>query len=269
MRSNLMDNDSCDSETLADDTLYISNENCVDDHDSFDLLQVDRRLIVCCDDIWEASRPFDTTKPSRVSHSTQLENTITGPQVTFYVAGFDTEAESVYEAYKFLVNNHCIGDEVYFYGFSQGALIARACADLVAEIGLCSADMLSQFWQVYAAYSATLKRMEAFEGLGRQALHGFLASCRKDINIRAVEADDTMWALDALENEYFKAEPSKQSHAYDIQNASRRLAKSYTPLSSSTADRSLSSFAKVPTSTKQRVSSKLTSWFSRRKCDMA
>ena len=60
--------------------------------------------------------------------------------------------ENVCEAYNFLANNFNPGDEVFFFGFSRGAYTARACAGLVANVGICKDIQMSRFWEMYTIY---------------------------------------------------------------------------------------------------------------------
>ncbi|KAL8723607.1 MAG: hypothetical protein Q9225_000149 [Loekoesia sp. 1 TL-2023] len=69
----------------------------------------------------------------------------------WFGAGLD---ENVCEAYNFLANNYNPGDEVFFFGFSRGAYTARACAGLVANVGLCKDIQMSRFWEMYQVYKA-------------------------------------------------------------------------------------------------------------------
>jgi len=69
--------------------------------------------------------------------------------VGYFGAGLD---ENVCEAYNFLANNYSPGDEVFFFGFSRGAYTARACAGLVAKVGICKDIQMSRFWEMYSIY---------------------------------------------------------------------------------------------------------------------
>lgn len=62
--------------------------------------------------------------------------------------------ENVCEAYNFLANNFNPGDEVFFFGFSRGAYTARACAGLVANVGICKDIQMSRFWEMYSIYKS-------------------------------------------------------------------------------------------------------------------
>ena len=67
----------------------------------------------------------------------------------YFGSGLD---ENVCEAYNFLANNYNPGDEVFFFGFSRGAYTARACAGLIANVGLCKDIQMSRFWEMYTIY---------------------------------------------------------------------------------------------------------------------
>ena len=71
------------------------------------------------------------------------------PLAGYFGSGLD---ENVCEAYNFLANNYCSGDEVFFFGFSRGAYTARACAGLVANVGICKDIQMSRFWEMYTIY---------------------------------------------------------------------------------------------------------------------
>ncbi|KAL6718736.1 hypothetical protein ACLMJK_002970 [Lecanora helva] len=133
-----------------------------------------KRLIVCCDGTWQASNhatheiPSNVAKIARAISKTYVnEENICAPQIVFYDAGVATADafdgllsgyfgagldENVCEAYNFLANNYCPGDEVFFFGFSRGAYTARACAGLVANVGLCRDIQMSRFWEMYSIY---------------------------------------------------------------------------------------------------------------------
>lgn len=46
-----------------------------------------------------------------------------------------------------------LGLTVCSFGFSRGAYTARATAGLIASVGLCSNGGMSQFWEMYAAWT--------------------------------------------------------------------------------------------------------------------
>ncbi|KAG6988492.1 hypothetical protein G7Y79_00072g097540 [Physcia stellaris] len=137
---------------------------------------VPKRLIVCCDGTWQSANhatheiPSNVAKIARAVSKTYVnEDNLYCPQIVYYDAGvatadiFDSKLsgyfgsgldENVCEAYNFLANNYCDGDEVFFFGFSRGAYTARACAGLVANVGLCKDIQMSRFWEMYTVYKS-------------------------------------------------------------------------------------------------------------------
>ena len=45
-------------------------------------------------------------------------------------------SRNIRQGYKFLVDHHEVGDEIYIFGFSRGAYTARSLAGLIRNIGL-------------------------------------------------------------------------------------------------------------------------------------
>lgn len=142
--------------------------------------------------------------------------------VGYFGAGL---GENVREAYNFLANNHNPGDEIIFFGFSRGAYTARACAGLVANVGVCKDIHMSRFWEMYSIYRTkphgtptewgkqndlVADKLEAemkskdwitiSEGEKRLAPYivrkgagaGWLAYCEKQIDIKIVGVFDTV-----------------------------------------------------------------------------
>src|SRR6266536_3572662 len=106
-----------------------------------------KRLIVCCDGSWndaDSSDGSDLTNVARLSWAI-LPKDIRGqgeiPQVVYYHSGVGTGnvadrvaggglgvglLGSVWDAYSFICNNYCDGDEIFLFGFSRGAYTARS-----------------------------------------------------------------------------------------------------------------------------------------------
>jgi hypothetical protein len=59
---------------------------------------------------------------------------------------------TVRSAYAFLAHNYDIGDEIFFFGFSRGAYIARSIAGLVTSLGLLTKKGMDHFPLVYQRY---------------------------------------------------------------------------------------------------------------------
>jgi uncharacterized protein (DUF2235 family) len=115
-----------------------------------------KRLIVCCDGTWnDADSTAEFTNVVRIARAIAPNATIdrqTVPQIVYYHSGVGTGGDlwerllggalglglsrNVRDAYAFLANNYCDGDEVFLFGFSRGAYTARSIAGLVGWAGL-------------------------------------------------------------------------------------------------------------------------------------
>jgi uncharacterized protein (DUF2235 family) len=115
-----------------------------------------KRLIVCCDGTWDdADAGGSFSNVVRLSRAIKAAGmTRTGPieQVVFYQAGVGTGSDlamkltggaiglglsrNVRDAYAFLADNFCDGDELFLFGFSRGAYTARSIGGLIGWAGL-------------------------------------------------------------------------------------------------------------------------------------
>lgn len=109
------------------------------------LVPAPKRIIICCDGTWQSSVTNVTNIPSNVTrivrYLTKIGKDNDGKvwqQVVYYDAGIgtgvsDLEAkrqggtgsgfvENVIEAYNFIVNNYNLGDQIFCFGFSRGAV---------------------------------------------------------------------------------------------------------------------------------------------------
>ncbi|KAL3476168.1 hypothetical protein BJX99DRAFT_247023 [Aspergillus californicus] len=66
-----------------------------------------------------------------------------------------TFADHVMGGYKFLMRYYCPGDQIYFFGFSRGAYVARFLAEMMDRIGLLepgNEEMISFAWETFAKW---------------------------------------------------------------------------------------------------------------------
>jgi uncharacterized protein (DUF2235 family) len=63
--------------------------------------------------------------------------------------------ENIAEAYSFLVENYAPGDEIYIFGFSRGAFIARCVAGMVDTFGIIRADSMPLIKTLIRVYFTT------------------------------------------------------------------------------------------------------------------
>lgn len=66
-------------------------------------------------------------------------------------------ADHVMGGYKFLMRYYSCEDDLYFFGFSRGAYIARFLAEMLDHVGLLSAgneELLRFAWKTYAKWAS-------------------------------------------------------------------------------------------------------------------
>ena len=58
-------------------------------------------------------------------------------------------SENIREAYAFIANNYCPGDEIFLLGFSRGAFTARSIGGLIDSVGLLTKKGMSDFYPIF------------------------------------------------------------------------------------------------------------------------
>jgi uncharacterized protein (DUF2235 family) len=121
-----------------------------------------KRLVVCCDGTWnDADEGGDFTNVVRMARATKAvdDRDAAGiEQIVYYHSGVGSGGDTliqvvgggtglglsrnVRDAYAFVANNYCDGDELFLFGFSRGAYTARSVAGLIGWAGILhKADM--------------------------------------------------------------------------------------------------------------------------------
>ncbi|KAF8445896.1 hypothetical protein L210DRAFT_881927 [Boletus edulis BED1] len=138
-------------------------------------LKTNKRIIVCCDGTWqdgvgvkERWKRTNVLKLSRaLKHHDERTKCMT-PQVVFYQTGIGSSpnfyseyiqaatgaslAEKVQEAYAFITQNYCSGDEIFLFGFSRGAYTVRMVAMFIGAIGVLDKTDMDDFGDIFVAY---------------------------------------------------------------------------------------------------------------------
>ncbi|KAL4993030.1 hypothetical protein BDV10DRAFT_190351 [Aspergillus recurvatus] len=68
-------------------------------------------------------------------------------------ASGSTFGDHVMAGYKFLMRYYCPEDQIYFFGFSRGAYLARFLAEMLDKIGLLKTgteELISFAWETFA-----------------------------------------------------------------------------------------------------------------------
>lgn len=135
-----------------------------------------KHLVFLIDGTWSSAARGtfkDTTNVSRLNHAIDTEDDDGNPQVTYYIPGLGTRGwidkasggalgagldEIIKETYINIASNYDEedsthqADRIYLFGFSRGAVVARAVAGLISRCGLLYPRCIDRFWRVWSYY---------------------------------------------------------------------------------------------------------------------
>lgn len=109
-----------------------------------------KRLIFCFDGTWNRLDAKNVTNVVHTARNISLTDNNGTAQIVHYDQGVGTKPherirgglfgiglmDNLEEAYRFLVFNYELGDEIYLFGFSRGAYSARSFAGLIFNCGI-------------------------------------------------------------------------------------------------------------------------------------
>lgn len=114
-----------------------------------------KRLVICCDGTWNKpdqeknGRPVPTNVVKLAYRVAKSDGAI--PQIIYYHPGVGTGnfldriiggvlgeglEDNILDAYRFLVANYEIQDEIFLFGFSRGAFTARSIGGMIRKCGI-------------------------------------------------------------------------------------------------------------------------------------
>jgi uncharacterized protein (DUF2235 family) len=177
--------------------------------DSHGRRAVGKRLVLCCDGTWNTPDQTRDGKPCR-TNVTKVARAVAAAdpdgigQAVFYQRGVGTSrservrggafgmglSRGVQDVYSFVVKNYEPGDEIFLFGFSRGAYMARSTVGLIRNAGILRRENADKIEQAYALYRerAVLPRDVESELFRRSYSHG-------DERIRFIGVWDTVGAL--------------------------------------------------------------------------
>jgi hypothetical protein len=131
-----------------------------------------RKLIVCCDGTWnwpDGKRETNVVRLARaIPAQMQGADGTLVPQISYYHTGVGTGnvldhfiggglgvglSNSVKTCYGFLVDNFAPEDEIFLFGFSRGAYVARSVAGLIGCVGMLQRSEMERFVEVWDWYT--------------------------------------------------------------------------------------------------------------------
>lgn len=167
-----------------------------------------KRLVLCCDGTWstpdqERDGKACPTNVTKVAMAVAPEGDGTA-QLMFYQPGVGTAvgerlrggafgwglSKGVKDVYRFVVDNYEPGDELFFFGFSRGAYMARSTVGLIRNAGILRRENAGRIKQAYALYRSRTAKPRATESelFRRSFSHG-------EASIRFLGVWDTVGAL--------------------------------------------------------------------------
>lgn len=168
-----------------------------------------KRLVICCDGTWnDADSEGDFTNVVKLSRVVLPYDTRGGKdvaQIVYYQSGVGTGGDlvqhvvggglgmglsrNVRDAYSFLANNYCDGDEIFLFGFSRGAYTARSIAGLIGYAGLLHKRDMDDFATLWEGYRLRSKVAD-LEDVRKQ-----FPDRHRDVRIRCIGVWDTVGSL--------------------------------------------------------------------------
>ncbi len=132
-----------------------------------------KRIIVCCDGTWntpdktEKGTPLHTNVV-KIAMATKAVADDGIVQAMYYDPGVGTSgnwlirafdgatgtglSKNILEAYRYLITNYEIGDELFLFGFSRGAFTARSLAGLIRSCGILRLDAMNMIDHAFGLY---------------------------------------------------------------------------------------------------------------------
>jgi Uncharacterized alpha/beta hydrolase domain (DUF2235) len=163
-----------------------------------------RRLIVCADGTWNWPDGVLETNVIRLVRAITPVDGNGISQLVHYHLGVGTGnildriagggagvglSLSVKSCYGFIVDNYVEGDEIFLFGFSRGAFVARSVAGMIGTVGLLRKADMEKFIHVWDWYA------QAKEDRKEEDLAALAPDRHEQVDIQCVGVWDTVGAL--------------------------------------------------------------------------
>lgn len=162
-----------------------------------------KRLVVCCDGTW--NRRDAGPRVTNVAKMAEAVAATAGAtrQLVFYDEGVGTGGfldrivggatghgleKNVLDAYRFIVENHRPGDELFLFGFSRGAYTARSVVGMLRKCGVLRRPDPARLHEAYRLYRGG-------EHPDSDVARAFRAANSKPTRVRFIGVWDTVGAL--------------------------------------------------------------------------
>ena len=170
-----------------------------------------KRLILCCDGTWNKADQEDNGVPCPTNvvkiscRIAKRDGDI--PQIIYYDQGVGSGnvldrstggafgkglEDNIHDAYRFLVANYELGDELYLFGFSRGAFTARSIAGMVRKCGVLGREFVQHYRDAIDLYRSEHRPADAAAVKFRK---DYSVGKGDDIKIKLIGVWDTVGAL--------------------------------------------------------------------------
>lgn len=171
-----------------------------------------KRLVICCDGTWNRADQVRKDGKPCVTNVIKIAVRVAKRdgatlQIIHYDQGVGTGntfdklsggafgegiEDNIHDAYRFLVANYELGDEMYILGFSRGAFTARSIGGMIRKCGILKRESADQYHAALALYHSNAPPTDA-AAVRFRAEHSL--SPKEDIPIKFVGVWDTVGAL--------------------------------------------------------------------------
>jgi len=124
-----------------------------------------KRIVVCSDGTWNDPHDEIPTNVLRIARAVRPEDEHGVQQIVFYDWGVGSYQhklrggvsglgimKNIQDGYRFIVQNHDPGDEIFLFGFSRGAYTARALAGMLNKCGILKRPNADRIDEAFAFY---------------------------------------------------------------------------------------------------------------------
>jgi uncharacterized protein (DUF2235 family) len=172
-----------------------------------------KRLVICCDGTWNRADQERAGEPCptnvvKLAYRVAKRDGAGNPQIVLYNHGVGTGngldrlsggafgaglEDNIHEAYRFLVGNYELGDEIYVFGFSRGAFTARSLVGMIRNCGILTRGSVAQYRAAVALYRDDERGPD--HAFSLEFKQNFSVCSDGDIPVRFVGVWDTVGAL--------------------------------------------------------------------------
>ncbi|OJA08305.1 hypothetical protein AZE42_07572 [Rhizopogon vesiculosus] len=220
-----------------------------------------KRIIVCCDGTWEDGgitkqswKHTNILKLSQVLKHADTRPQVWIPQIVYYQShiseahSFDSQdidgatgaslINNVQEAYAFISQNYQPGDEIFLFGFSRGAYIARMVAMAVGAVGVLDRSDMDHFPNIFLLYKQLGKETDPIKieelkaSLSKWTSHDSRGKRRANsdddsFSIKCVGVFDTVGSVGVPEKLMYKSSSAKSIFGFPSNELGEHIERAY------------------------------------------